>query len=91
MARNFCRRSLTISAGFLPSSPASMAWMVSPTALIASSGARCAPPSGSGMISSMIPSYFRSCAVSFSATAASRIFSASFHRIEAQPSGEITE
>ena len=43
------------------------------------------------MIASITPSFLRSCAVSFSASAASRILSASFHRIEAQPSGEITE
>jgi hypothetical protein len=43
------------------------------------------------MTRSITPSLCRSCAVSRSASAASRIFSASFHRIEAQPSGEITE
>ena len=52
---------------------------------------RCAPPSGSLMMRSITPSFCRSCAVRRRASAASRIFSASFHRIEAQPSGEITE
>ena len=61
------------------------------TASIAASRSRCAPPLGSRMIRSITPSFCRSCAVSRSASAASRIFSASFQRIDAQPSGEITE
>ena len=80
-----------MSAGFMPSSSASISAIASPTAAMVSVGARWAPPIGSGMMRSMTSSFFRSCAVSFSAWAASRIFSASFHRIEAQPSGEITE
>ena len=58
---------------------------------IAVSGLRCAPPTGSSMMRSITRSFLRSCAVRRSASAASRIFSAFFQRMEAQPSGEITE
>jgi hypothetical protein len=64
--------------------------MVSPTEVMAVSGARCAPPSGSGMMLSMIFNSSKSCAVIFIAAAASCAFSALRQRIEAQPSGEIT-
>src|SRR5581483_6097361 len=54
-------------------------------------GSPCAPPAGSGTISSMTPSFFRSCAVIFIAAAASGAAAEFFHRIAAHPSGEITE
>ena len=56
-----------------------------------SAGARCAPPSGSGMIWSTTPSSCRSWAVSRIASAAAGACSPLRHRIAAQPSGEITE
>ena len=65
--------------------------MAAPTRAIASGLSRWAPPFGSGTMRSMTPSASRSWAVRRSASAASFIFSASFQRIEAQPSGEITE
>ena len=89
--RNFWRRALRIASGFMPSNSSSISPIASPTRRIASSRSRCAPPRGSGITRSMTPSAKRSPAVRRSASAASRIFSASFHRIEAQPSGEITE
>ena len=52
---------------------------------------RCAPPTGSLTILSTRPSAFSRCAVMPSCSAASDARSAVFHRIEAQPSGEITE
>ena len=52
---------------------------------------RCAPPSGSLTTLSMRPSCFRRGAVMPSVSAASGACSADFHRIDAQPSGEITE
>ena len=48
-----------------------------------SSGARCAPPTGSGTMASITLSWRRSCAVIFSAVAASCALSALRHRIEA--------
>ena len=51
----------------------------------------CAPPSGSGIISSIISRFNRSFAESFIALAASNIFFGSLHKIVAHPSGEITE
>ena len=65
--------------------------MAAPTRAMVSGLSRWAPPRGSGTTRSMTPRASRSWAVSRSASAASFIFSASFHRIEAQPSGEITE
>ena len=55
------------------------------------SGARWAPPIGSGITSSITSSFFRSAAVTFIASAASCALALLRHRIEAQPSGEITE
>ncbi len=57
---------------------------------IAASGSRWAPPRGSATIRSTTPSALRSEAVIFIASAASDALSAVRHRIEAQPSGEIT-
>ncbi len=54
-------------------------------------GSLCAPPGGSEITSSTIFSSFRSTAVSFSASAALPAFPASRNRIDAQPSGEMTE
>ena len=54
------------------------------------SGARCAPPSGSGRMRSMIPLASRSGAVSFSASAACSLKFQLRQRIEEQLSGEIT-
>ncbi|EMI13753.1 hypothetical protein C883_3409 [Bacillus stratosphericus LAMA 585] len=51
----------------------------------------CAPPFISGMISSIIPKCFKSFAEIFICLAASGAYLASFHRIDAAPSGEITE
>src|SRR6266550_1690151 len=64
---------------------------VSPRAADAASGSACAPPGGSAMISSMTPSSSRSSAVILSASAARSRWLASFHRMAAQPSGEMTE
>ena len=50
----------------------------------------CAPPAGSGTTPSMTPSASRSCAVSFITPHASCARDASFHKIEANPSGEST-
>ncbi|CNU54322.1 Uncharacterised protein [Salmonella enterica subsp. enterica serovar Bovismorbificans] len=55
------------------------------------SGLRCAPPSGSGMMESISFSSFRRGAMMPIASAANGALSALFHKIEAQPSGEITE
>ena len=55
------------------------------------SGSLWAPPGGSGTISSMMPKPSRSGAVIFMAVAASSARPASRQRMEAQPSGEITE
>ena len=52
---------------------------------------RCAPPSGSAMISSTIPSVYKSCAVSFIMVQASPLREASFHKMLANPSGLNTE
>ncbi len=60
-------------------------------ASITASGARCAPPSGSAMMPSMIFISRRSCAVIFMLVAASLARVESCQRIEAAPSGEITE
>ncbi len=54
-------------------------------------GSRCAPPKGSFTILSIRFNAFNRCAVSPKASAASDARSAVFQRIEAQPSGEITE
>ena len=54
-------------------------------------GSRCAPPIGSGTTSSISSSCSRSCAVNFNASAAAWALSALRQRIDAQPSGEITE
>ena len=55
------------------------------------SGSLCAPPKGSGMISSIIFNFKRSFAVSYIASAACKDFVGSRQSIEAHPSGEITE
>ena len=65
--------------------------MALPTLGIISSAFLCAPPIGSEIISSMTPNLDKSCEVSRSASAASRILSELFQSIDAQPSGEITE
>ena len=52
---------------------------------------RCAPPSGSGMISSTMPKLRKSSAVNFNRAAASSALLASDQRIAAQPSGDATE
>src|SRR6266571_3956255 len=54
-------------------------------------GAHRDPPRGSLTILSIKPRVFRRLAVMPSVSAASGALSALFHRIEAQPSGEITE
>ena len=54
------------------------------------SGWRWAPPAGSGMIPSTTPKPTRSVAVIFMLLAASCALAASFQRIDAPPSGEIT-
>ncbi len=64
--------------------------IAAPSVAIAPAGSRWAPPTGSGTIRSITPSCFRSCAVTRIASAASAALSAVRHRIEAQPSGEIT-
>src|SRR6266566_2143273 len=63
----------------------------SPSACAAASGSACAPPGGSGTISSITPRSRRSSAVSLSASAARSRWLASFQRMAAHPSGEITE
>ena len=65
----------------------SAAFNASPAAL----WSRCAPPSGSGMIRSMTPNFFRSGAVIFIISAATSALAVSLQRIEAHPSGEMTE
>ena len=55
------------------------------------SASRCAPPKGSLIISSIIPSSNKSFAVNFIASAACKDLLGSLHRIEAHPSGDITE
>ena len=50
-----------------------------------------APPRGSAIISSITPKDYKSCAVSFRASVASFVLSALRHKIDAQPSGDITE
>lgn len=87
--RNFCRRAATRSRR--PASASSSSARARPIASIVVLRSRCAPPIGSGTIRSITPSVIRSCAVRRRAAAASRIFSESFHRIDAHPSGEITE
>ena len=62
-----------------------------PTLAIVSFTFLCAPPIGSEIISSTTLSFDKSTAVSLSASAAYFILSEFFHKIEAQPSGEITE
>ena len=54
-------------------------------------GFLCAAPSGSEIISSTTPKFKRSFAVSFNDFADIGAFSAFFHNIAAQPSGEMTE
>ena len=54
-------------------------------------GSRCAPPTGSGNTSSTSLSLNSRSAVRFIASAATSFLSALFQRIDAQPSGEITE
>ena len=54
-------------------------------------GSRCAPPRGSGTMRSISLCSSSRGAVRPNASAASRALSALFHKIEAQPSGEITE
>ena len=63
----------------------------SPTAATVLSFALCAPPSGSTMISSIIPSDFKSAAVKCKASAAFCACPPSRHKIDAHPSGEMTE
>ena len=75
----------------MSSSAAISSESASPHAATAVAGLRCAPPSGSGTIRSMTSSRSRSAAVIRIASAASAAFSAVRQRIEAQPSGEITE
>src|SRR6185312_1163720 len=91
MARNFSRRCVRSAAASMPSSGRSCVSMASPSAAIAGSRSRWAPPSGSGTMMSMTPSLSRSCAVSFNASAASCVFSPLRQMIEEQASGEITE
>ena len=55
------------------------------------SGSLCAPPTGSEIISSITPSFNKSLAVNFIASAACKDLLGSLQRIEAHPSGEITE
>ncbi|PAV69929.1 hypothetical protein WR25_02743 [Diploscapter pachys] len=91
IARNFARRSRRSVAASRPDSDASASRSASPSRRIASAGSRCAPPSGSGTIVSITPKVLRSCAVTRIASAASAALSAVRHRIDAQPSGLITE
>src|SRR5262249_1181814 len=62
----------------------------SATASAAASGSRCAPPAGSCTTESAMPSSSRSLAVIFISRAAVSTFFWSFHKIDAQPSGEMT-
>ena len=55
------------------------------------SGSLCAPPNGSEIISSITPSFNKSLAVNFIASAACSDLLGSRQSIEAQPSGDITE
>ena len=55
------------------------------------SGSLCAPPKGSGIISSIIFNFNKSLAVSFIASAACKDLLGSLQRIDAHPSGDITE
>src|SRR5439155_14087674 len=84
------RRRISFSGRTLRSSPR---WRssASRSASPAASGSWWATPRGLGMISSMILNCSRSAAVSLSASAARSRWLASFQRIAAQPSGEITE
>ena len=52
---------------------------------------RCAPPSGSGRILSTMPNFLRSGAVIFIISAAVSARAVSRQRMEAHPSGEMTE
>ena len=64
--------------------------MAEPVASIAACGSRCAPPTGSGTIPSMMPNLSKSWAVIFILVAASGARAESRHRIEADASGEAT-
>src|ERR1051326_6267527 len=84
------RRSMSLSVlnfcSFFSSSR-SVSFRISP----ACCGLRCAPPSGSGTIRSIIPCARRSGAVSFNASAACSLKSQLLQRILEQDSGEMTE
>ena len=72
-------------------SPANASSSAAPAASMALAASRWAPPTGSGTIPSTTPSSCRSSAVSRSASAAASAWAASRHRIDAHPSGEMTE
>ena len=73
----------------LRNSPSAAATASRTRAALASKS-RCAPPNGSSMTSSTNFARDKSAAVTFIASAACGALSALRHRIEAQPSGEIT-
>ena len=58
---------------------------------ITTSGARCEPPKGSGMMRSIRPKPCKRSAVMAKDSAATGALSALLYKMEAQPSGEITE
>src|SRR5262249_40617788 len=91
IARNFARRCARSSFGPSAAQPSNSSMIAPFKEPIAASGSRCAPPSGSGTIRSTTPSACWSAAVIFIASAASAALSAVRQRIDAQPSGEITE
>ena len=72
IARYFSRRRARNTPRSLPARSLSAPSMASPTAAMLASRLRCAPPRGSGITSSMMPSFSRSWAVSLRASAASR-------------------
>ena len=89
--RNRSYRSAIRALGDSRDSSVSWRLTAAPRRCPASCGSRWAPPRGSVMTSSTTPSSRRSCAVRRSASAARSAYAASLKRIEAQPSGEITE
>src|SRR5262249_9712176 len=91
IARNLSRRAARSVAGLFPAGLSSSSPIAAPSAATAAAGSRCAPPIGSATTRSTTPSFCRSAAVIFIASAASAALSPVRHRIEAQPSGEITE
>src|SRR3990172_2041538 len=80
-----------ISAGLLASNSASARAMASPVTCVASARSRCAPPTGSVMMTSMTPSWSRSCAVIFMLVAASIALAEARQRMEAGASGGIDQ